>query len=102
VIPVGTKVLLSVHSLELLALANGAESIQKAASGAKNRRRCRYDGAGVPERIAPAAVRARNAEGGGEEDDNNDEDAEGAQGAAKYITAWVDLCRSFAPREVRA
>lgn len=94
-IPIGTKVLLSVHSVELLALSNGARSIHNSSMASMTKRRCRYDSSGVPVRVSARAqleaqsemMQGRLQGSGGRED------------GSQYIYAWVDVCRSFAPRE---
>lgn len=88
VIPVGTKILLSVHSVELLGLSNGVASVQGSLSRRAKRRRCRYDNSGAPTRTGAVGA-------GGNNNNDNDDEGDGAE----YIECFVDVCRSFSPRE---
>lgn len=89
VLAVGTKVLLSIHSVELLALSNGSSAFQNAAMGAQSRRRCAYDASGNPVRITARENQERR---------HRERAERGEQGeASQYIYAWVDTCRTFSP-----
>lgn len=91
VIPVGTKLWLSIHSVELLSLVDGVSSLTSSGAGShsKKRRKYRYRTFGGPSSVA------RN----GRDRDRGDEEEEGDNhGGQGYIVAWLDVCRSFSSR----